>query len=172
MPESTCPIPNNDWELIATLQRNPLQPYQFYVPDELVDPINGAYVEGKDFIFVIRADFSINHKQFYILQTSPPVFEKPPALEEHIHFEIFRWHFPSEPTWYRFTRTAPGLEHLRDLTYAGLSMEFDLTPDLNKPPKRKYWQPPSFGVGENERNGLSGSGVIFDSRQLQIYVSK
>ena len=49
-------------------------------------------------------------------------------------------------------------------------MEFDLTPDLNKPPKRKYWQPPSFGVGENERNGLSGSGVIFDGRQLQIYV--
>ena len=171
-PEVTCPNPDNSWELIATLERNPLQPYQFYVPDELVDPINGAYEEGKDFIFVIKGGVSINNKQFYIQQQGQPVFEEGFAPPGHIHFKIFRWHFPSEPTWYRFTRGAPGFEHLQDRTYAGLSVEFDLTPDLNKPPKRKYWQPPKFGVGENASRGLSGSGVIFDGRQLQISVSK
>ena len=172
--ETACPTPNQDWELIATLERNPLKPSHFYVPDgevehlpDFTDVINGAFAEGKHFIFVIKKNFSIKHIQFYLLQTSPPVFEKRPAPGGHIHFEFFQWQFPSEPTWYRSTHF--GFGKTTDTTYAGLSVEFDLTPDLNNPPKRKYWQPPKFFVSINHHDT---NFIIHDGIQLQIYVSR
>ena len=33
-PVTTCPNPNNSWELVATLERNPLQPHQFMCQTE------------------------------------------------------------------------------------------------------------------------------------------
>ena len=109
-PETACPNPDNNWELIATLERNPLNPSHFYVPDgkaehlpDLTDTINGAYAEGKYFIFAIKKDSFIHHIQFYLLQPTPPVFDKANTPAEHLHFEIFRWQFPSEPIWYRST---------------------------------------------------------------------
>ena len=172
-PVTTCP-PNSNWELVATLERNPLKPNHFYVPDgkvahlpDLTDILNGAYAEGKNFIFAIKKGLALQQIQFYLLQTAPPVFDRPPAQKGHIHFELFRWQFPSEPTWYRFTGL--DLQRTTDTTYAGLSVEFDLTPDLNNPPKRKYWQPPKFFVSINHFNS---NFVIHDGRQLQIYVSK
>ena len=79
--ETARPTPNQDWELIATLERNPLKPSHFYVPDgtvehlpDLTDVINGAFAEGKHFIFVIKKSLSIKHIQFYLLQTAPPVY--------------------------------------------------------------------------------------------------
>ena len=174
--EVTSPAPNNDWELLATLERNPLRPSAFYVPHgkvehlpDLTDVINGAFAEGKHFIFVIKKNFSIKHTQFYLLQTAPPVYDKrPDAGPGHIFFEIFRWQFPSEPAWYRSTHFGLG-KQLTDTTYAGLSVEFDLTPDLNDPPKRKYWQPPKFFVSINHNDT---NFIINDGIQLQIYVSK
>ena len=172
-PETACPNPDNNWELIATLERNPLKPSHFYVPDgkaehlpDLTDTINGAYAEGKDFIFAIKKDSFIHHIQFYLLQPTPPVFDKANTPAGHIHFKIFRWQFPSEPIWYRSTHF--GFGKTTDTTYAGLSVEFDLTPDLNNPPKRKYWQPPKFFVSINHHDT---NFIILDGRQLQIYVS-
>ena len=174
-PETACPNPDNNWELIATLERNPLNPSHFYVPDgkaehlpDLTDTINGAYAEGKDFIFAIKKDSFIHHIQFYLLQPTPPVFDKANTPAGHVHFKIFRWQFPSEPIWYRSTHF--GLRKtITDTTYAGFSVGFDLTPDLNNPPKRKYWQPPKFFVSINHHDT---NFIILDSRQLQIYVSK
>ena len=173
--ETACPTPNQDWELIATLERNPLNPSHFYVPDgkaehlpDLTDTINGAYAEGKDFIFAIKKDSFIHHIQFYLLQPTPPVFDKANTPAGHIHFKIFRWQFPSEPIWYRSTHFGFG-KAITDTTYAGLSVEFDLTPDLNNPPKRKYWQPPKFFVSINHSDTKF---VIHDNNQLQIYVSR
>ena len=175
--EVTCPAPNNDWELVATLQRNPLKPSHFYVPDgefehlpDLTDTLNGAFAEGKHFIFVIKESFVINQRQFYLLQPEPPVFERRPGPRPpgHVDFEIFQWQFPSEPQWYRSTHFGLG-KATADLTYAGLSVEFDLTPDLNDPPERKYWQPPKFFVSINHSET---NFVIDDDTQLQIYVSK
>ena len=176
-PVTTCPNPNNSWELVATLERNPLQPHQFYVPDgevehlpDLTDVINGAFAEGKHFIFVIKRQHNINQIQFYLLQPAPPVFEGRPGPRPsgHVDFKIFRWQFPSDDTWYRSTHFGLGKE-LADTNYAGLSVEFDLTPDLNDPPKRKYWQPPKFFVSINHRDT---NFVIHDGIQLQIYVSR
>ena len=108
--ETACPTPNQDWELIATLERNPLKPSHFYVSDgtvehlpDLTDTINGAFAEGKDFIFAINQERNIRNRQFYLLQASPPVYKIRPGTEDHTHFKIFQWQFPSEPTWYRST---------------------------------------------------------------------
>ena len=42
-----------DWELIATLQRNPLDPGMFYIFPEQNEAIGKAYEAGKHFIFEI-----------------------------------------------------------------------------------------------------------------------
>lgn len=174
LPETLCPIPDSDWQRIATLQRNPLKPNAFYVPDgtvahlpDLTDTLNGAYAEGKHFIFVIKGGNALQQIQFYIQQPGLPVFEKGFAPEGHIHFEIFQWQFQSEPTWYRSTHF--GLGKTTDTTYAGLSVEFDLTPDLHDPPKRKYWQPPKFFVSINHHDT---NFSIHNNIELHIYVNR
>lgn len=44
------------WELIATLQRNPLDPGMFYIFPEENEAISKAYEEGKHFIFEIGGE--------------------------------------------------------------------------------------------------------------------
>ena len=169
---TALPLPDANWELIATLERNPLRTSDFYVPDgkvkyppDLTDVLNGAYAEGKHFIFVIHRQYSIEHVQFYLFQPAPPVYDEPEAGPGHIHYHIFKWHFPSDESWNSWYQS----KTVRDTTYAGLSVEFDLTPDQNIPPRRKYWQPPKFFVS----SGSFGSGFhILDGITLRIYVNR
>lgn len=169
------PEPDHQWELIATLQRDPLRPDRFYVPSgkvahlpDLTDTLTGAFAAGKDFIFVIKKGMLFPEKQFYIQQVGPPVFKKPSGRPLKYLFKPFVWHFPSQPTWYRFT----GTHHLvqQDLTYMGLTVEFDLIRDPNK--KRKYWVTPAFGLSLDGRQGVGGTFRIHEGRELAIYVSK
>lgn len=45
-----------EWELIATLQRNPLRPSEFYIFEEDSIAMATAYIEGKHFIFEIGGE--------------------------------------------------------------------------------------------------------------------
>ena len=51
-----------DWELIATLQRNPLAPETFYIFPEENEVISKAYEAGKHFIF----ELGIEYKEGYV----------------------------------------------------------------------------------------------------------
>ncbi len=79
-PECWAAVPSNvDWELIATLQRNPLKPGAFYIFPEQKEAINVAYREGKHFIFEIGREYKedlgskIRH---YIIQPEIPYQDK------------------------------------------------------------------------------------------------
>lgn len=64
------------WELIATLKRDVRQEHwhEFYVQDDIEPQILSAYVEGKDFLFVI--DWANNNSfvpiDYYWMQPEPP----------------------------------------------------------------------------------------------------
>lgn len=76
---------DTEWELIATLQRNPLKPADFYLFDEDNDAITNAYREGKHFIFEIGSENrsrQVNQARYYILQPSLP-FENDPLEAAH-----------------------------------------------------------------------------------------
>ena len=178
-PTMECPPPNHDWELLATLERDPLNPYKFYVPDgkvahlpDLTDTLNGAYAEGKDFIFVIRnIDWRVNKSipiQHYLLQVAPPVNTTPPeVIGKGIPWEEYRWQFQSKG-WYKEKReyNTTGI----DTRFTGLSVIFDLTPDPSKKPKRFFWNPPRFFVSYD---GIrSGHFFITEGTQLHIYINK
>ena len=67
--------PNADWELIATLERNPLRPAQFYIFDWQKEVINQPYLDGKHFIFEIGREprgQQLTPLRYYILQPTPP----------------------------------------------------------------------------------------------------
>jgi len=68
-----------EWELIATLQRNPLRPAEFYLFDEDNEAIAAAYIAGKHFIFEIGGENigrQVNKERHYIIQPEPPFQDK------------------------------------------------------------------------------------------------
>ena len=102
-----------NWELIATLQHNPLDPARFYIfPEESV-AMNNAYEAGKHFIFEFSGEYKEDNTRktrHYIIQPEPPFQDKDKnpyqLLEEeedgvkwHIHEYFFRsegWYEPVE----------------------------------------------------------------------------
>ena len=68
-----------NWELIATLQRNPLRPFEFYLFEEDNDAIATAYIAGKHFIFEIGGENrsrQVGQARYYIIQPEPPFQDK------------------------------------------------------------------------------------------------
>ena len=103
-----------EWELIATLQRNPLKPASFYLFDEDKDAIAAAYIAGKHFIFEIGGENrgrQINQARYYIIQPEPPFQEKDALQKAHeertgfasgkhiYHFETLGGWFVPKETW-------------------------------------------------------------------------
>ena len=89
--------PDAEWELIGTLERNPLSPSTFYVFDWQAEAMNLAYQSGKHFIFEIGVDYrerSGNKILHYIIQPAPP-FQESSAERWDYH----RYTFLSEG-WY------------------------------------------------------------------------
>ena len=81
--------PNADWELIATLQRNPLYPSVFYIFDEEKQIINEAYLDGKYFIFEIGREHRGTQRivvRHYIIQPTPPFLDD----DKHIG-QVVQW---------------------------------------------------------------------------------
>ena len=104
---------NTEWELIATLQRNPLKPASFYLFDEDNDAIAAAYIAGKHFIFEIGSENrgrQVNQARYYILQPKPPFQDKDMLQQGHeetgfksglhiYHFETLGGWFVPKETW-------------------------------------------------------------------------
>ena len=123
MVEYPCPnFDRGDWLLLVELPRRNLSPDRFRMVKEWIDPIMQAYVDNKDFLFVIlkpgkelpdgtRTGYNIRSARFHL--------ESPGLLHDVLGLQ--RFHFP-DPNghWYQHWDRA-GL----DRTQAGFTVEFD-----------------------------------------------
>ena len=126
--EVEYPCPNfdrGDWVLLVELPRRNLEPDTFRMVKEWIDPILQAYVDQKDFLFVIllpgkelpdgrRTGYSIHSARFYL--------ESPGLVHDVLGAQIF--HFP-DPNggWFTHWDRAG-----RDRTQAGFTVWFDGSP--------------------------------------------
>ena len=155
--EVEYPCPNfdrGDWVLLVELPRQNLYPYQFRMVKEWIDPILQAYVDQKDFLFVIlfpgkelpdgrRTGYAIGSARFYL--------ESPGLLDDVLKAQIF--HFPDpQGGWYQHWDRAG-----RDRTQAGFTVELGLLG-------------PGFGTSlDGGRIGGGGAPEIRVGWVLRIY---
>ncbi len=164
------------WELLVTLPRNNLNPDMFRMVDEYIDPITSAYVDGKDFLFVIFNARYTRQKHFFLIQPEPP------PLPEYDEFgrqlpgqsSLHVWHFPDpDAWWFQYW----GNPHFQDRTQAGFTVAFDVlrmfepsVPGVEK--EREYLHAPLFGTSLDGIHG-PGTGAAPEIKQdfeLKIYV--
>ncbi len=86
-----------DWELIATLQRNQLEPAMFYISEEHNEAISTAYEAGKHFIFEIGGEFNEGRTDMvrhYIIHPEVPFQDqhKDPYRVREEKREGTKWH--------------------------------------------------------------------------------
>ena len=169
-----------DWELIATLERNPLRPSQFYIFPEEMPVINTAYVDGKHFIFEIGKEHRETYRnkiRHYIIQPTLPFqdVEKHPGQvsqweEEGVKFDGHRYFFLSE-SWYIPKENLIG-EHA-----IGLGVEFDLThskPTEEFPDPAETLHNVRLGLINTLDNPIIGQGPSFieANARLRSYGSR
>ena len=158
--EVEYPCPNfdrGDWVLLVELPRRNLSPYQFRMVKEWIDPILQAYVDQKDFLFVIlspgkelpgggRTGYNLYSARFYL--------EAPGLLHDVLGVQKF--HFPDpRGGWYQHWDRAG-----RDRTQAGFTVEFDSSPLFG----------PHFGTSlDGARVGGGGAPEIREGWVLRIY---
>ncbi len=177
-----CPIEDRgDWALLARLERNNFNLPAFRVPAELIDPITQAYVDQKDFLFIIyepailyespiglgssdRAGGLVNIARYYL--------ESPGLLNANaliIHNQAFHFVDP-QAVWFRHW-----YQH-GDRTQSGFVASFDTTPtepDILNPKirARKFWHAPEFGASLfGSFVGDIGAPEIRELIVLDIYV--
>ena len=174
--------PNADWELIATLQRNPLSPGNFYIFEEQSTAMIEAYVDGKHFIFEFSGEYrddAVMPIRHYIIQPTKPFLEehKSPARvyvekKEGVKWQTHEYFFESEDSWYASVDfdgpygTQPGA--------IGFSVEFT----VNSGEKRAHWVAYTHAhtrIGLSDRS-FSGIGTahsyINENTRLRVYVSR
>ena len=139
-----------EWELTATLQRNPLRPAEFYLFDEDNEAIAAAYIAGKHFIFEIGGENrgrQINQARYYIIQPKPPFLDEDKdalllAHEErtgfksglHIyHFETLGGWFVPKKSWSGDTDGATGI-----VVEFSAFIKPTVTIELNNPRSQSY----------------------------------
>ena len=170
-----------DWELVATLERNPLRPGEFYIFPEQKEAISKAYEAGKHFIFEIGFEFNevgwgdvIRH---YIIQPEIPfqdqhkdpflvIKEEADGTKRHIH----NYTFLSEG-WYATAETLVGEVGI------GLGVEISIT-HIDWPAEGPF--PAVKGIdydssiGVIDSSGLLGrsNSAINREARLRIYVSR
>ena len=169
-----------DWELIATLQRNPLDPGMFYIFPEQNEPMCKAYEEGRHFIFELGYEFresNSNVIRHYIIQPDVPFQDqdKPPNLIIHEDAEGTKWHrhsysFLSEG-WYATHEDLIGDKGI------GLGVVFDIYhkdwPAEGLFPAVKETDY-SFSVGVMDSSGSLGrsNSAIGRDIRLRVYASR
>ena len=169
-----------DWELIATLERNPLRPETFYIFEWQAEAIMNAYLDGKHFIFEIgkeHREMYTNKIRHYIIQPTLPFQDedKHPGQrsqweEKGVKFETHQYFFLSEG-WYIPKENIIG-EHA-----VGMGVEFHAT--STKPIEaddEPAWTSQSVQIGliNTLKNPIIGRGPSYieaDAR-LRIYVSQ
>ena len=170
-----------DWELIATLQRNPLDPGMFYIFPEENEAISKAYEGGKHFIFEIGGELregGSNVIRHYIIQPEIPFqdqhkgpyrvkWEEDGGTKYHVHYYTFL-----SRGWYATAETLIGSD-----VGIGLGVEIDIT-HLDWPAEgpfpavKKTNHYSSIGVMDSSGIlGRSNSAIARDVR-LRIYVSR
>ena len=140
--EYPCPpLDRGDWILLVELPRQNLNPEKFRMVDEWIDPITQAYVDGKDFLFVIfkpgvvlqdgtRTLYNIHSARFYL--------EAPGLLDLPTQF----FHFPDpDGIWFRYW--GPYSSEANPNT--GFTVSFD-TGTVDFEIDRKYFYSPEFGT--------------------------
>lgn len=158
-----------DWDLIATLERNPLRPAEFYIFDWQAEAINTAYLDGKHFIFEIgrehREMYTIKIRH-YIIQPTPPFRDedKHPGQLNKEKQDGGKWYthyyfFLSEG-WYVSEPNSPAV---------GFGVEFE---DFVLDGIRKHSI--TIGLINTLDNPIIGRGpsYIEGDKLLRIYVSK
>ena len=160
LPVVEYPCPNfdrGDWLLLVELPRHNLQPDSFRMVKEWIDPILQAYVDNKDFLFVIlkpgkelpdgkRTGYNIRSARFYL--------EAPGLLHDVLGLQIF--HFP-DPNGHWFTHWDRAG---RDRTQAGFTVEFNNSSLFG----------PKFGTSlDGVRVGGGGAPEIKVDWVLRIY---
>lgn len=164
-----------DWELVATLQRNPLSPAQFYIFPEPKELMVEAYLTGKHFIFEIGGEFADwLGSRHYIIQPYIPFQDKdkhPGTVKEQqrsgIKIDSHFYAFLSEG-WYVSVDfegpygATPGA--------VGLGVEFSVHRNLKD-------EILTYGVQIGLLNHDSRSmdfthSYISDSTRLRVYVSR
>lgn len=177
--EYPCPIEDRgDWTLLATLKRNNFNLTHFRVPKELADPINQAYVDGKDFLFIIylpavevqpnrwsdaTRDFGIIWQARYYLE-APGLLNKNSVIAHH---QVFHFVDP-DAFWFEHWSS-------QDKTKSGFLASFESMVRQETLPNdeeiQDYVFPPEFGTTMDEF-GVGGGGApeIKENHQLDIYV--
>ena len=177
VPPPVAPPTNVDWELIATLQRNPLSPAEFYIFPEQNEAISAAYETGKHFIFEIGRELREGWTYVirrYIIQPEPPFqdknksaarveYEDDTGVKSHTHLYVFL-----SGGWYSTKEDLVGHKGM------GLGIEFAIT----------HIEPRGHFIGEgtdySTQIGVMDSmhiigrrnSVIEDWTRLRIYVSR
>ena len=161
-----------DWELIATLERNPLRPVTFYIFDWQNEAIESAYRAGKHFIFEIGREHRETGSivvRHYIIQPMPPfqdVDKHPGQLDKEEKdsgaFHVHRYAFLSEG-WYVSKLNSPAI---------GLGVEFDLTFFVDE--RKIEIGQTTIGLIDTLDNPIIGKGLSYIEGEvrLRIYVSQ
>lgn len=151
------------WQHLVTLPRQNLSPHRFRMTDAWIDPITQAYIEGRDFLFVIYSEGYIKTQRYLLEQIEPP-----PATPKA---QVF--HFPDpDAFWFQYY----GRAEFQDRTNAGLTVAFHLNlmfepsnPALEK--KREYLYAPELGTSlKGFGVGFAGAPEIREGFELKIYV--
>ena len=177
VPPPVLPPVNADWELIATLQRNPLSPAKFYIFPEENEAISEAYEEGKHFIFELGGEFRAGWTdvfRHYIIQPEKPFQDKDKSpgqvrkenssgIKDHVHKYLFL-----SDRWYRTKENFIGEKGI------GLGVEFYL--NHAEPRGHFIGEGTLYGssIGVIDSSHLMGrrNSVIEDWTRLRIYVSR
>ena len=170
-----------DWELIATLERNPLRPATFYIFDWQKEIVNQAYLDGKHFIFEIGGEYRDKRKivvRHYIIQPTAPFLDEDKHIgqvvqwkEEGVRFHVHYYAFLSEG-WYVAKEYRDGGGQA-----IGLGVHFDIT-DLK--PIEEFPDPAqtihglSIGLIDKLDTVIIGKGLSFIEPwvRLRIFVSQ
>lgn len=177
-PEYACPIEDlGDWALLVRLARNNFNLGSFRVPDEEIDLITQAFVDQKDFLFIIYepaviVDPRLNRgrdRAGGTLQTRY-YLENPGLLNANAlipHFYTYHFIDP-DARWFQHW------DKVRDLTESGFTISFDTRPMLEPEEvinPRKFEWGPQFGTSLDGFT-VDGAGApdIKEDFLLDIYI--
>ncbi len=154
LPVVEYPCPNfdrGDWLLLVELPRQNLNPDQFRMVDEWIDPIVEAYVGGKDFLFVIYHPRNISQARYYL--------DSPGLLHETMTLQVFHFVDPGARWFQHWARAG------QDRTESGFMVVFDSTPMFEPSvpgveKSREYLYGPQLGTSmDGERPSVGGGGA-------------
>ena len=171
--EYPCPpLDRGDWVLLVELPRQNLNPDTFRMVNEWIDPIVQAYIDGKDFLFVILSpgkELPDGRRTFYNIHSARFYLESPGLLHDVLGAQMFHFPDPNGRWFTHWDRSG------RDRTQAGFTVKFDsrpmpeptIVPGAKK--EREYLFGAVFGTSLDGQVVGDGSPEIKVDWVLRIY---